>query len=771
MADVFISHSSVDKEIADRLCSFLEHNGLKCWIAPRDIEPGCEWPVAIREATRHVKVMVVIYSVNSARSTQVPKELTLADKRKKKIIPYKIDDTDLIGSFDYFLSGAHWIMENKANPNASFHELYRVICNSIGITLQSKPMMNPNPAKPVMQQPVQQVGNRQIQPNQTVVSRPNVNAGVNAPNVRQQTVSPVGQMPANVRKKKMKWLIPVCIGGGILVLGAVVFMFFGGLIIGAGVGSSGSEQQQVAEEETISSKKVTPAEDFQYLVNPGGIVITKYIGDDAEVVVPSEIAGSSVVEISYNAFYQNKTIRTVYLPNSVLYIYSGAFAESSVEKVYLPNKLKRIESSVFYKCLNLKKITLPNSLYSIDSWAFAESGLENIVIPDSVEIIMDCAFYKCANLKNVSFSNNLKSIGLAAFSKTVLTEAVLPDSITFLGPEVFMECVELQKIKFPSGITYIPSYFLFSCVNLKQVELPEQLTKIEHYAFAKTPISKFDFSKVPLRSIDVASFGECMNLSEVLLPNTLIKIDNNAFQSCVSLEEITLPDQLQFMSPTAFVASESVNVTFRGKKYAYNELENLSTKMNDLLADDFTFTVMEDGVRIDSYNGDKLCVVIPDSINGEPVTTIGSGAFENDLNLYYIALPSTLTTIKEQAFYNCHALILVAGGQGVEQIGNRAFARSGLLQPFLPQGLTELSEQIFYACKKITDIYVPNGVVSVESEAFALCESLVNVSFANTIQEIAKDAFAESVNVDIYIPYWTYTYEEIESIPILVENT
>ena len=92
MADVFISHSSKDKEIADRLCEYLERNGLKCWIAPRNIEPGCEWPVAISEAIQNVKIMVVIYSHNAASSTQVPKELTLADKRKKRIIPYKIDD-------------------------------------------------------------------------------------------------------------------------------------------------------------------------------------------------------------------------------------------------------------------------------------------------------------------------------------------------------------------------------------------------------------------------------------------------------------------------------------------------------------------------------------------------------------------------------------------------------------------------------------------------------------------------------------------------------
>ena len=77
MADVFISHSSIDKEIADKVCETLEARGLKCWIAPRDIMPGSEWAVAISNAISVVRAMVVIYSKNSAQSTQVPKEIAL----------------------------------------------------------------------------------------------------------------------------------------------------------------------------------------------------------------------------------------------------------------------------------------------------------------------------------------------------------------------------------------------------------------------------------------------------------------------------------------------------------------------------------------------------------------------------------------------------------------------------------------------------------------------------------------------------------------------
>ena len=87
MTDVFISHSSIDKAIADKLCEALEAKGLKCWIAPRDIAAGSEWAAAISEAISETKVMLLVYSHNSAQSTQVPKEINLAEK---KIIVHEI---------------------------------------------------------------------------------------------------------------------------------------------------------------------------------------------------------------------------------------------------------------------------------------------------------------------------------------------------------------------------------------------------------------------------------------------------------------------------------------------------------------------------------------------------------------------------------------------------------------------------------------------------------------------------------------------------------
>lgn len=90
MADIFISHSSKDKDIANYICAQLEKAGYKCWIAPRDIVAGSDWAASIARAIYESSVLLLIYSKNSAASSQVPKELGLAEKKTHLLCPIKL---------------------------------------------------------------------------------------------------------------------------------------------------------------------------------------------------------------------------------------------------------------------------------------------------------------------------------------------------------------------------------------------------------------------------------------------------------------------------------------------------------------------------------------------------------------------------------------------------------------------------------------------------------------------------------------------------------
>ena len=85
--DVFISYSSEDKPIADAICANLESVGIRCWVAPRDIGYGEDWPTAIANAASQSRVMVLAFSANLNSSAQISRELSLAADSSVVIVP------------------------------------------------------------------------------------------------------------------------------------------------------------------------------------------------------------------------------------------------------------------------------------------------------------------------------------------------------------------------------------------------------------------------------------------------------------------------------------------------------------------------------------------------------------------------------------------------------------------------------------------------------------------------------------------------------------
>lgn len=107
--DVFISHSSKDKTVADALKHRLEASSVRTWKAPDNILPGQVWEEAITGAISICKITLLIWSTDSQDSQQVKRELTLAASMNKVIIPFRIQDLKPEGTFAYYLTNTHWL--------------------------------------------------------------------------------------------------------------------------------------------------------------------------------------------------------------------------------------------------------------------------------------------------------------------------------------------------------------------------------------------------------------------------------------------------------------------------------------------------------------------------------------------------------------------------------------------------------------------------------------------------------------------------------------
>ncbi|MCL2628235.1 MAG: leucine-rich repeat protein [Oscillospiraceae bacterium] len=138
--------------------------------------------------------------------------------------------------------------------------------------------------------------------------------------------------------------------------------------------------------DSLLSNEPNPAGNFQYEYSSehGGIEITGYLSTNPIVHFPEEIEGQPVVSIGSKAFFGNRVLETVIIPDSVIYIGEGAFYDcTAITSVTLGKSIRRIESGAFNNTA-ITNIILPNGITYIGSSAFANSNLTSVVVPDSV---------------------------------------------------------------------------------------------------------------------------------------------------------------------------------------------------------------------------------------------------------------------------------------------------------------------------------------------------------------------------------------------------
>src|SRR4051812_25948189 len=107
--DVFISHSSSNRAVANAACASLEAAGIPCWIAPRDVMPGRSYSGEITRAIQQSRAFILIFSQHSNNSEQVLREVQLAANSRLHLIQFRIDAVVPSDDLEYYLSGPHWL--------------------------------------------------------------------------------------------------------------------------------------------------------------------------------------------------------------------------------------------------------------------------------------------------------------------------------------------------------------------------------------------------------------------------------------------------------------------------------------------------------------------------------------------------------------------------------------------------------------------------------------------------------------------------------------
>ncbi len=170
----------------------------------------------------------------------------------------------------------------------------------------------------------------------------------------------------------------------------------------------------------------SPLDGFDFTFANGALTLT---GCDlacsfAALTIPSSIGGFPVTAIDGTAF-EDDSLTSVTIPDSVTSIGSYAFNANELTSVTIPDSVTSIGDSAFYGN-DLTSVTIPNSVTSIGTFAFAANNLTSVTIPDSLTSIASSAF-RGNGISSVTIPASVSAVDVDAFAYNGLT------SVTFLG--------------------------------------------------------------------------------------------------------------------------------------------------------------------------------------------------------------------------------------------------------------------------------------------------------------------------------------------------
>ena len=468
--------------------------------------------------------------------------------------------------------------------------------------------------------------------------------------------------------------------------------------------------------------------DFRYYYDAGNVLISKYLGNAEDVVIPSEINGKKVTAISHGAFSWCQSLTSVTIPNSVTEIGDYAFDYcENLKNIIIPSSVENIGSYAFGKCTHLTDITIPDSVIKIGKAAFWNcSSLTDVTMPNSVKVIGDYAFSDCENLKSVTIPNSVKEIGEGAFwNDTGITTITIPNSVTIIGFGAFNGCTNLQNLLIDENN---PKYSSVDGVLYNK----DKTTLIQYpCANPKTDYTILD----SVVDIEDRAFDNSTNLVNITIPNSVKNIGGGAFASCTSIKNVIIPDGVENIGKGAFrrcTSLESVSIP--------NSVVNLGN------SDEKWVGIGEfggGGPTLGVFGGCRnlTSITLPSNL-----TTISAGLFSCCSKLKEITIPDKVTSINDFAFYDC-LLRSIKIPDSVISISGQAFLGCSFKSLVIPDSVKNISSNTLNSTYKLKDLTIGGGIKKISYNDVRKCTSLEKLTLREGIETIGSCAFITQPNL------------------------
>ncbi len=296
----------------------------------------------------------------------------------------------------------------------------------------------------------------------------------------------------------------------------------------------------------------------------------------------------------------------------------------------------------------------------------------------------------------------------------------------------------IKKLSVASGVTSIGNYAFAECSSLISVSIGNDslMTDIGICAFDDcTELTSIDFgSNSRLEIIDSSAFDWCTKLTDVVLPETVTSIGGRSFYKTRVKGSIT------FLNPDCTIFDNDYTIDSNAVVYGYSgsTAEAYAEKYDRVFVpldasytpeivtsgtcgDNVTWALDETGTLTISGTGAMkdysfsstapwkydYGYMVKDVVIEEGVTSIGTYTFATHDNLMTIKLPSTMTSIGANAFFNSDSLTGIDFTTCAENLS--------------------IGKNAFFSCDRIEKLIIPGNVTSISTEAFSYCTALQDI--------------------------------------------
>lgn len=230
-----------------------------------------------------------------------------------------------------------------------------------------------------------------------------------------------------------------------------------------------------------------------------------------------------------------------------------------------------------------------------------------------------------------------------------------------------------------------------------------------------------------------SAFSNCSTITNVCIPDGIIKISYSAFYECNNLVNITIPDTVTTIESMTF----------------YN--------CNNLIS-----IIIPQGVSTIYSETFYKCYHLTSVTIPNTLRSIADKVFYYCTRLTSITIPATLTYVGDEAFFSCNSLTTVTYLGNIDSWCKINFNYNPSLLSFakkliidgkeindlaIPESLKRIGQYTFAGYANLTRIFIPNTVTIIEQRAFNYCRNLTDITIPTSVTLIDNGAFYHCINL------------------------